>query len=233
MQIITLYVSLVVSALLLLVLEAYTDIVFLLYLAAIPLEVLLAILILERYLKNLEHTKVNQQWVMFKSYIFRVSLKQLYINVIDTYSATGITVESCFDPDDKKLEEIDRKFSVENIDMSRITPVLSEYIRTEETFVFFLRWAFENGFEEIFNEIGMMLHFIQDLKNFQEHHGSLSPEVMEKHDPALVETAKQTCMASAHYFIDFIKDISRHHVQLYHLLKKDYCEKPLSISRQE
>ena len=74
------YILFLSFSILFLYLENFTHIEFFLHLAAIPLEVLLAVFIVERILENREIKGKRKELMFIKSYLFRSELRSLFIS---------------------------------------------------------------------------------------------------------------------------------------------------------
>ena len=67
------------ASILFLIVEHLTHMEFFLHLAAIPMEVLVAVLIVERFLEKKEKQEKRRQLMLIKSYMFRSDMRSLFI----------------------------------------------------------------------------------------------------------------------------------------------------------
>ena len=81
-------------------LEHVTHVEFLLHLAAIPLEILLGAVLVERWLARKEKEGKRRQLMYLKSYLFRSGMRQVFISNFEalatpTISLAGMRAASC------------------------------------------------------------------------------------------------------------------------------------------
>jgi choline-glycine betaine transporter len=76
---IIIYVSLIVASAIFLFIEHLTHIEFMLHVAAIPLEILIAVFIVNMYLENRQKKERRRQLMHIKSCMFRLEMRNLLI----------------------------------------------------------------------------------------------------------------------------------------------------------
>ena len=74
------YLSFVAASGLFLVVEHFTHVEFFLHLAAIPLEVLVAVFIVEKMLERREAQERRRQLMFIKSHMFRTDMRGIFIS---------------------------------------------------------------------------------------------------------------------------------------------------------
>ena len=86
------YIALLVMAALFLFLHGQTHNEFLLHLAAIPLEVLMAVFIVERILEDREIREKRKQLRYIKSHMFRSSMRNLFLANFKALESPSLTM---------------------------------------------------------------------------------------------------------------------------------------------
>jgi len=188
---IIIYVSLVAASAIFLIIEHLTHIEFMLHVAAIPLEVLVAVFIVEMYLENRQKKERRRQLMHIKSCMFRLEMRNLLIADFLALKSPPLTISKIKGatlPELKKMREDANKIEYQTLEM--MEPVILEYVNAQSVWRNFMNIALEYGFEDIFQDMVYILHFISDVKTFQEN----NPDKMFIHEAAKNELLMQKVM---------------------------------------
>ncbi len=206
-----------------LVLYEYFHHHFLPHLAAIPLEILFGVMLVEYFLKLKEKTKKKSQLLLIKSYVFRSEMRNLFICNINALQAPQINLSRLREMTKEELINYKDGFGdlVYKSEES-LEKVIQEYLNTKEIFTFFMNWALENGFESIFEDMIYVLHFIQDVNQYNRNH----PEKMfiqyAKKDPKLLATVRKFTRENIMKFFDYIIELKMTNPTLLDNMLLDY-----------
>jgi hypothetical protein len=151
--------------------EHLTHFEFVLHLAAIPIEILVGAIVVERWLASEEKGARRQQFMYFKSYIFRSGLRNVFISNFAGLVEPKITMEwirTASAADMRKARDGIRK--LRHASPAVVDGILDEYVRSRQVFFTFLEWAAANDFEPIFHDMLYILHFIEDIESFRRQH---------------------------------------------------------------
>jgi hypothetical protein len=163
--------SLPLMSALFLYLEHITHYEFLLHVAAIPLEILLGAILVDRYLGRREKRRRERQLMFLKSCIFRSEFRTLYLTNFGALDYPDIGMEDIKDASPKEL-----KSWLKDVENARycspeaMEAVLNEYVNAYQTFNRFLEWAIANDVEKIFHDMIVLMHFIHDIQLFKNMH---------------------------------------------------------------
>jgi hypothetical protein len=204
-------------------LEHLTHFEFLLHVAAIPMEILLGAIVVERYLARKERQSKLRQLMFIKSYLFRSRMRNLFISNFSALAEPGITMESI---KKSSLGEL-RALRAKAEDMSysspeAMEPVVMEYVNSHDVFHEFMDWAITNNFEEIFHDMIHLLHFIQDVKLFKKHNPgrTFMSEAMER--PQLMTKVEGILKRGLFSFLDYMAEVKESQPEVFEELINDY-----------
>jgi len=217
-------ISLLLLSALFLYLEHVTHYEFLLHIAAIPLEVLVGGILVERYLAWREKRRRERQLMFIKSCLFRSELRTLYMTNFEALAFPRIGMKDIkgAGPNELKgwlqqVEENARYHSPEAMEA-----VITEYVKAYLAFNRFLEWAITNDFERIFHDMIMLMHFIHDAQLFKSMHPNelfiskalKNPEQMERVKAVLTDGIKS--------FLKFCIELQEHEPDVFITLMEDY-----------
>lgn len=219
------YIVLCVCAGLFLWIEHLTHFEFLLHLAAIPLEVLVAVFIVERFLEHRERKDKRRQLMYIKSYLFRSGMRKLFATNFSALKTPSITMS---DIKQASLEDLKRmRGAADNIEydsLEAMEPVIHEYVKAQDVWNNFLNRAISYNFEEIFQDMIYILHFIYDVKSFHElHPGEKFVVEAEKNEDLMVKVRK-VLEDGIRKFLDYAIEIKSKQPEMFNEILSDYEE---------
>jgi len=204
-------------------LEHLTHIEFLLHVAAIPMEILLGAILVERYLAGKERESKRRQLMLIKSYLFRSRMRNLFISNFDAMAEPRITMEMIRNASLGELKALRARVDgLRYRSPEALEPVVMEYVNSHDTFHDFMDWGIANHFENIFQDMIHILHFIQDVKLFKMHNpdklfmeeASRKPKLMAK-----VEGILRTGICS---FLDYMVEVKASQPEVFEEIINDY-----------
>lgn len=149
-------------------LEHLTHFEFVLHLAAIPIEILVGAIVVERWLASEEKGARRRQFMYFKSYIFRSAMRDVFVSNFAGLVEPKITLEWIRAASAPELRAArDGIGTVRHASPAVVDGILDEYVRSRQVFLTFLEWAATNDFEPIFHDMLYILHFIEDVESFR------------------------------------------------------------------
>ena len=152
-----------------LIVEHLTHIEFFLHLAAIPLEVMVAVFIVERFLERRERRDKRRQLMFIKSYMFRSDMRNLFIANFAALKSPAVTMAGIRAASIHELQKMRREAEeVEYRAPEDMEPVIMEYVKAQHVWKSFMERAISNDFEEIFHDMIYILHFIFDVQTFRD-----------------------------------------------------------------
>ncbi|MBU1186728.1 MAG: hypothetical protein KKD56_04160 [Acidobacteria bacterium] len=217
------YLILVVLSLLFLAVEMITHVEFFLHLAAIPLEVLLAIFIVERMLDKWEFRQKHRQMMHMKSYMFRSELRRLFILNFDALRSPLITMEEirAASLDDlKKMRKAAESIRYKSTDS--MEPVIHEYVKVQDVWRQMLDWAVRFNFEGTVEDMSYILNFISDVKMFYEFHPDMTFVREGLKQERMAARTQKVLNDGIQKFLDYAIDLKKNAPDVFEELLTDY-----------
>ncbi len=196
---------------------------FFLHLAAIPLEIILAVVVVEHFISQRRKTNKKYQLFLIKSYLFRSDMKGLFICNLISLQSPEITINKIRGMTLKELKDLRSNLG----DLTykshlHLEKVVQEYIKAKNVFQFFLEWAIENNVEYIFKDMIYILHYIQDVILFKEHHPGELFIQEEKDNPELIEKTSRIVRNGIEHFLDYVIELKQCDPTMLNSLLSDY-----------
>lgn len=204
-------------------LEHVTHFEFLLHVAAIPLEILLGAVIVERGLARKEKEGKRRQLMYIKSYLFRSEMREVFISNFGALLAPPITLRKIRAGDVSELRRMrDEVTDVAYASDEEMERVVLEYVRARHAFNVFMEWAAANDFEAIFHDMLYILHFLQDVERFREANpGCLFVAEARRH-PRLWEKTQTILRDGVVKFLDYAIELRQKEPEVLEELLDDY-----------
>lgn len=205
-------------------LESITHIKFLLYVAAIPLEVLVGAVVVERWLAARERARHRRQFMYMKSYIFRSELRHVFIANFAGLTYPKVTLDWMRTAEPAELRALrDGITSLRHASLAVVDGILSEYVRSRRIFLTFLDWAANNDFEPIFHDMIFILNFIQDIEAFKQRNpGCLFAEEAAR-VPRLQAKVDKVLRDGVVKFLDYVIELREREPLVLDELLEDYA----------
>jgi hypothetical protein len=163
------YIILLVTPVIILIIEHFTHIEFLLHVAAIPIEVLVAVFIVEMYLESRQKKDRRRQLMHIKSCMFRLEMRNLFVTNFLALKTPPLTITAI---KTATLHELRKMREQANIiqyqSLEAMEPVIMEYVAAQSVWRNFMNIALDYGFDDIFQDMVYILHFISDVKTYKE-----------------------------------------------------------------
>ena len=206
-----------------LVLEEVTHIEFFLHLAAIPLEVLLAVFIIEKILER-QTTRAKRRQLMFiKSLLFRSEMRNLFLANFEALKSPALTMTKVHQASLQELRRMRRE--AEHIDyksFQAMEPVILEYVKARGVWLNFLERAITYDFEEIFNDMVNILHFISDVTAFKEANPKKLFILEAQKKKPVLEKVRKTLWDGIQRFLDYAIELKEKQPALFEEMMEDY-----------
>lgn len=210
-------------ALFFLVIAQFVHFEFFLHLAAIPLEVLLAVFIIERILERRAVRAKRRQLMFIKSYLFRAEMRNLFLANFDALKAPRLTMSGVRRASLEELRAMRREAeSVEYKSLPAMEPVIMEYVRTRGVWLSFMERAILYDFEEIFNDMIYILHFISDVALFKENNPKKLYILEVRNKKAALERVHKVLRDGVQRFLDYAVELKEKKPELFEEMMEDY-----------
>src|SRR4030065_2179650 len=165
------YLGFVAASAIFLVVEHFTHIEFFLHVAAIPLEVLVAVFIVEKMLQRRETKERRRQLMFIKSHMFRTDMRGLFIANFHGLKQPALTMSQIKEASLEDLRKMRREAeAIEYRSPEAMEEIIREYVKAQPVWTSFMERAITYNFENIFLDMIHILHFINDVKAFKERY---------------------------------------------------------------
>jgi hypothetical protein len=225
------YVGLIAASAAFLALQKLTHWEFALHLAAIPLEILIAVFVVERFLEHRENKLKRQQLLYIKSYMFRSEMRNLFIANFAALKHPPVNLAKIRNATLDELKEMRRQAeTVEYASPEAMEPVIMEYVKAEPVWHSFKERAITYNFEPIFHDMIYILHFICDVKIFKEKF----PQRMFVHEAVkrenLMKRTWKVLSDGIKRFLEYALELKEKDPEMFEEMMADYA---LSIQIRE
>jgi hypothetical protein len=217
------YLALVAAPTIILIIEHYTHIEFLLHLAAIPLEVLVAVFIVEMYLESRQKKERRRQLMHIKSCMFRLEMRSLFVTNFLALKTPPITISAIKAASSDELRKMRQEANaIEYKSLEAMEPVITRYVEAESVWRNFMNIALDYGFDDIFQDMVYILHFISDVKTYKEnnpgklfvHRAAANPQLMRKANSVLGDGIRK--------YLDYAIELKEKQPELFEEVIADY-----------
>jgi len=216
-------IALLAAALLFLVLVQFVHFEFFLHLAAIPLEVLLAVFIIERILERRAARAKRRQLMFIKSTMFRSEMRNLFLANFDALKTPRLTMSSIRRASLEELRRMRREAErVEYKSLPAMEPVITEYVRARGVWLAFMERAITFDFEEIFNDMIFILHFISDVAAFKENNPKKLFILEARSKKPVMDKARKILSDGIQRFLDYAIELKEKRPDLFEEMMEDY-----------
>jgi hypothetical protein len=204
-------------------LQHLTHIEFLAHLAAIPLEILVGAVVVERWLANKEKQARRRQFMYLKSYIFRSGMRSVFVSNFAGLVEPKITLEWLRTASPRELRAArDGIVRVRHVSPAVVDGILDKYVHARKVFLTFMDWAVQNDFEPIFHDMIFLLHFIEDVEAFRQQHPGQSFSDAAARNPRLQAKVDKVLRDGIVKFLDYAIEMREQEPAVFDDLLEDY-----------
>lgn len=226
------YIYLIAAWIALLVMQHFSHIYlkkfdFLIYandsLAPIPIIVLVVVFLFGFLVESRANRSSKQQLMFVKSLMFRLDLRDLYIAnflALQSPPLNFARIQAATLGELKAMREAAN--SVEYKSLEAMEPVITEYANTQDVWRSFMDIARENNFNNIFQDMMYIMHFISDVKTFKE----LNPGKLYIYGPASDAFVMQRVMKvlgdGIRKYLEYVMELKEKQPELFDQVVADY-----------
>lgn len=193
------------------------------HLAAIPLEILVGIFIVERFLEKREKKEKRRMLMFIKSYLFRSEMLNLFIANFNALKFPAITMVKIKNATLEELKQMRKEANtIEYKSPETMEPVIMEYVKAEHVWHNFRERAITYNFEEIFQDMIYILHFVYDVKLFKDNNpGNFFIYEAEK-KVLIMEKVKKVLRGGIQKFLDYAIELKEKQPDMFYDLISNY-----------
>ena len=217
------YLLFIAASALFLIVERLTHVEFFLHLAAIPIEVMVAVFIVEKFLERREQGEKRRQLMFIKSYMFRSDMRNLFIANFHALQSPAISFARIRSAGLEELKEMRRMAErVEYRSPPAMESVVMEYVKAQPVWMSFMERAITYNFEEIFHDMIYILHFINDVRSFKKGNPQrLFIEEAQKNE-AMMGKVRKVLGEGVQRFLDYAIELKEKQPEMFKDVLSDY-----------
>lgn len=219
------YAVLALATLIFLFLYHLTRVEFLIELAALPVEILVTVFILDRFLRGREARARRLRLRHIKSYLFRSDLRRLFVANVNACARPNVSMAFIRSA---SLEELKARRAeaarVEYSGPAAMDAIIAEYVAAEPVWKQFLELAIANDFEDVFQAMVYILHFIADVRQFREKHPDASFAEYAGTRPHLQARLEKVLGDGIRAFLDYAIELKEQQPELFAEVFGSYAE---------
>jgi hypothetical protein len=211
------------ASVLFLVMEEVTHVEFFLHLAAIPLEVLLAVFIIEKILESQTSRAKRRQLMFIKSFLFRSEMRNLFLANFKALKSPALTMSQIRNASLEELRRMRQAANhIEYKSPQAMEPVILEYVKARGVWLNFMERAITYDFEEIFNDMITILHFIADVTAFKESHPKKLFILEARRKKPIMDKVRRVVWDGIQRFLDYAIELKEKQPKLFEEMMEDY-----------
>jgi len=189
---------------------------FLLELSSLPVEILVTVFILDRFLRRREARARRQRLRHIKGYLFRSDMRRLFVANVNACARPDVSMSFIRSA---SLEELKARRQaaarVEYPGPEAMEPIVAEYVAAEPVWKRFMDIAIANEFDDIFQAMVYILHFVADVRQFQERHPGESFARHAQSHPRLRDRMEKVLGDGIRAFLDYAIELKEHQPDLF------------------
>ncbi|MBW7899345.1 hypothetical protein B188_22400 [Candidatus Brocadiaceae bacterium B188] len=218
-----LYLSLVSVSALFLFVFYQTHFEFALHLAAIPLEIMLGALLIEKLLEKKEKAEKLRRIMYVKSYLYRSKLRNLFLTYFNALKFPVITISKIKNASTEELRQMRNDANhLEYQSLEEMEHVIMEYIQAYQVFYDFMERAIIHDVDSGFDDMVYVLHFIEDVKLFKQTNPD-KPFIYEaQKQRLLMKKVKKIFSDGIIKFMDYMIELKEKNPHIFYDLLTDY-----------
>ena len=222
-----LYVCLISTSVFFLFIHWLTHIEFTLHLAAIPLEILLGALLIEKILERKRKTEQSKRLMHFRCYLFRSRLRNIFLANLNALKFPIISISKIKSTSLEELKQMRKDANhIEYASLDAMETIITEYVPAYHAFYSFMEWTIVHDIDSGFENMIYILHFIEEVKLFK-YNNPDTPYVYEAQKKrSLMKKVKKILAEGLFNFLDFLIELKKKEPALFYELLSDYEELP-------
>ncbi|MFC1998624.1 hypothetical protein ACFLVR_03145 [Chloroflexota bacterium] len=196
---------------------------FMLHLAAIPLEVLVLIFIVEKLLDVKEKSEKKKQLTYIKGCIFRSDMRSLFASNFAALKSPAVSIPQIKDMSLDELKQAKKNANVvEYKSPDAMEPVIMEYVNAQPVWKNFMDLAMGFGFDAVLKDMIYIIHFINDVKVFKENNPDKPFIYHAKENEWLMKKTDKVLSDGIRSFLDFAVELKEKQPDMFIEMISDY-----------
>ena len=196
---------------------------FMFHLAAIPLEVLLALFIVQRFIENMRNKDKRRQLMYIKSYLFRAELCGLFVSNFRALEYPKVTMAQIKASTLQELKQIRQEaVNPKYKSLEAMEHVVNEYVKSQHVWHDFMERATTYDFQDVFQNMIEILHFTHDVKVFRENKPGEMFVYEARKNSILMSKVEKILRDGVLSFLDYAIELKTEHPDMFLDMISDY-----------
>ncbi len=192
-------------------------------LAPIPIIVLVVVFLFGFLVESRENRSRKQQLLFIKSLMFRLDLRDLHIANFLALKSPPLDFATIKTASLDELKEMRTAANTtEYRSLEAMEPVIMEYAKAQNVWRSFMDIARENGFNDIFQDVLYIMHFISDVITFKE----VNPDKLFIYDAANDEVSMRKVTKvlgdGIRKYLEYVIELKEKQPELFNQVVADY-----------
>ena len=205
-----LYVILIAASVVFLIIERLTGNEFLFHLAAIPIEVLIAVLVVDRILLRRDTSEKRRQLIAMSLTLFSSDMSDLFTASFQAIKSPRLSlsqIKSASIAELKKMSEDAKMIEYESPEL--MEAVAMEYVKTQRIWRMFMDRTLDSDIEEAYHNMITVMSFIDHVEVFKRNNPDklFIREVMG--DERLMAKVKEVLGFAVRKFLDYAVELKK------------------------
>lgn len=192
-------------------------------LAPIPIIVLVVVFLFGFLVESRANRSRKQQLMFIKSLMFRLELRNLYIANFLALKSPLLDLAKIKTASLGELKEMRiRANATEYKSLEAMEPVIIEYAKAQDVWRGLMDIARENGFNDIFQDMLYIMHFISDVITFKEVHPDKSFIYEAANDEASMQKVMKVLGDGIRKYLEYVVELKEKQPDLFNQVVADY-----------
>ena len=193
------------------------------HLAAIPIDVLIVVFIIERFLDERDKKEKLKQLMYIKGYLFRSEMRNLFMLNFKALKSPELSMAQIKESDLHELKNMRKEAEhVEYKSPEMMEVVIMEYVHEQPVWQNFMERAINYNFMEIFKNMIYILQFINDVNKFKADNPDKLFIYEAQQKPWLMEKVNKILGDGIRSFIDYTIELKEKQPDIFYEIIEDY-----------
>ena len=192
-------------------------------LAPIPIIVLVVVFLFGFLVESRENRSRKQQLMFIKSLMFRLELRNLYISNFSALQSPALDFATIKTASLSELKEMRTAANTtEYKSLDAMESVIEEYARAQDAWRSFMDIARANGFNDIFQDMMYIMHFIGDVATFKEFNPDKLFIYAAANDEAAMRKVMKVLGDGIRKYLEYVIELKEKQPELFNQVVADY-----------
>ena len=211
------YIVLIIASAILLVIYEVTHIEFLLHLAAIPWEILIAVFVVDMLMRKREGSDKRRRTIAVAITLFGAEMGRFYDSCFRAIKSPLITLSIIANSSIEELKQLRiASDTIEYGSPEEMELAIKECVNIEHIWRSLLESAVTYDIEEMYLNTLNILNFIHDVKVYRESHPDMPFIHFAQQDERILKRVKEVIKLDVQKFLNYAIELKENHPEMLH-----------------